>query len=170
MKQRCVENNPKYPRFSKFSIFSSSTMLEKFLPFLDMTTLLILAIFFLLFEYRPAWWYKTRKNDLLKGPQVIPGPLALPVLGSSWIFTLGAYSFSQLHEYYKDLNRKYGHIVKEEAFTNIPVINLFEKRDIEKVLRSGGKYPLRPPAEAMAQYRRTRPDRYASIGLVNEQG
>lgn len=50
------------------------------------------------------------------------------------------------------------------------MINIFSKTDIEKVLRSGGKYPIRPPTEAIAYYRRSRPDRYASTGLVNEQG
>lgn len=65
---------------------------------------------------------------------------------------------------------KYGDIVKEEAFLNIPVINIFSKNDIEKVLRSGGKYPIRPPTEAIAHHRRSRPDRYTSTGLVNEQG
>lgn len=60
--------------------------------------------------------------------------------------------------------------MKEECWCNIPVVNLFEKREIVKVLKSGGKYPLRPPVEAVAHYRKSRPDRYASIGLVNEQG
>ncbi|VEN60460.1 unnamed protein product, partial [Callosobruchus maculatus] len=46
------------------------------------------------------------------------------------------------------------------------------KADIEKVLRSGGgrRHPVRPPIEAIVNYRRSRPDRYASAGLVNEQG
>lgn len=80
------------------------------------------------------------------------------------------YNLSKIHEYYNDLYRKYGDIVKEEALFNIPVFNIFSKSDIEKVLRSGGKYPFRPPTEAIAHHRKSRPDRYASTGLVNEQG
>lgn len=45
-----------------------------------------------------------------------------------------------------------------------------ERSDIEKVLRAAGKYPVRPPIEIIAYYRKSRPDRYASMGLVNEQG
>lgn len=60
--------------------------------------------------------------------------------------------------------------MKEEYLANIPIISLFDKKDIIKVLKSGGKYPLRPPNEAVAYYRKSRPDRYATMGLVNEQG
>lgn len=80
------------------------------------------------------------------------------------------YSFEKLHEFYLELYKEYGDIVREEALFNVPVINIFSKNDIEKVLRSGGKYPYRPPTEAIAHYRRSRSDRYASSGLVNEQG
>lgn len=69
-----------------------------------------------------------------------------------------------------DMHKKYGSIMKEEALFNIPIINVFEKSDIETVMKSSGKYPIRPPTEAVAQYRRSRPERYASVGLVNEQG
>lgn len=88
----------------------------------------------------------------------------------SQIFLLKQWNFTKLHEYYYDLYQKYGPIVKEETLFNIPVISIFSKDDIEKVLRSGEKYPIRPPTAAVAHFRRSRPDRYASTGLVNEQG
>lgn len=88
----------------------------------------------------------------------------------SKIFLLKQYNFSKLHEYYHELYNKFGPIVKEETLFNIPVISVFSKNDIEKVLKTGEKYPVRPPTEAVAHFRRSRPDRYASAGLVNEQG
>lgn len=52
----------------------------------------------------------------------------------------------------------------------IPVISLFNRSDIEKVLEYPSKYPFRPPTEIINFYRETRKDRYASCGLVNAQG
>ncbi|CAB0013650.1 unnamed protein product [Nesidiocoris tenuis] len=66
--------------------------------------------------------------------------------------------------------RRYGNIVKEEALWNIPVVSLKSREDIEKVLKYPSKYPMRPPTEVTAHYRASRPDRYANLGLVNEQG
>lgn len=53
---------------------------------------------------------------------------------------------------------------------NIPVISLFNRDDILKVLEYPSKFPFRPPTEITAIYRKSRPDRYASMGLINEQG
>ncbi|KAG8224503.1 hypothetical protein J437_LFUL004985, partial [Ladona fulva] len=70
-----------------------------------------------------------------------------------------------------DMFKRYGPIVREEALWNFPVVSVMDKSAVEMVLRgSGGKYPLRPPTEATAYYRKSKPDRYASVGLVNEQG
>lgn len=63
---------------------------------------------------------------------------------------------------------RYGPIVKEEALWNFPVIYLYDKHDIEKVLRQQSKYPYRPPTEVTAHYRASRPDRFPSLGLINE--
>lgn len=57
-----------------------------------------------------------------------------------------------------------------EMSNNVPVISLFNRADIQKVLEYPSKYPFRPPTEIMSYYRKSRPDRYASMGLVNEQG
>lgn len=75
-------------------------------------------------------------------------------------------SFYSLHA---DLNKTYGDIVMEVS-NNVPVISLFNRNDIQKVLECPSKFPFRPPTEIISYYRRTKPDRYASLGLVNEQG
>jgi ecdysone 20-monooxygenase len=64
--------------------------------------------------------------------------------------------------------QKYGNIMCERALWNFPVVNLLERRDIELVLKQQSKFPLRPPTEVVAWYRQTRPDRYTTLGLVNE--
>nr|QZM07465.1 cytochrome P450 monooxygenase CYP314A1 [Lasioderma serricorne] len=144
-------------------------MSEHLTRYLDVTTILILAVFFLLLGYRPPWW-RTRKpasND----PNCLPGPLSLPIIGTRWVFTsFGGYNMEKIHEFYADMYEKFGPIVKEEALWNVPVVSVFERADIEIVLRSSGRYPVRPPTEAIAAYRRSRPDRYVSAGIVNEQG
>lgn len=145
-------------------------MLEYFLHSVNITSVLIVAIFFLILEYRPPWWYRKSNDCNNLGAKLIPGPYALPGIGTTWIFYFGDYTFNKLHEYYQEMNKKYGSIMKEEYLANIPIISLFDKKDIIKVLKSGGKYPLRPPNEAVAYYRKSRPDRYATMGLVNEQG
>jgi ecdysone 20-monooxygenase len=67
------------------------------------------------------------------------------------------------------LNKLYGDIVLEMS-NSIPVISLFNRGDIEKVLQFNSAYPFRPPTEIVSFYRRSRPERYASVGLVNAQG
>lgn len=69
---------------------------------------------------------------------------------------------------YIDLFRRYGDIIKEEGLWNVPVISIVDKNSIEKVLKQPGKYPFRPPNEVTAHYRKSRPDRYTNLGLVNE--
>ncbi|XP_018577799.1 ecdysone 20-monooxygenase [Anoplophora glabripennis] len=131
---------------------------------------LVVVLFFILLGYRPPWWSRKSLDCRKRDVQDIPGPLSLPVLGTRWIFSFGSYSFEKIHEFYEDMQRKYGTIMKEEALFNVPVISVFEKQDIEKVLKSTSKFPIRPPTEAIAWYRRSKPERYASTGLVNEQG
>jgi len=63
---------------------------------------------------------------------------------------------------------RYGDIICEEALWNIPVISVKNRDFIERVLRQSGKYPIRPPNEVTANYRRSRPDRYTNTGVVNE--
>lgn len=52
--------------------------------------------------------------------------------------------------------------------SGVPIVHLFTKKDIEKVLKYPSKYPYRPPTEIVSWYRKSRPDRYASLGITNE--
>ncbi|XP_043277913.1 ecdysone 20-monooxygenase isoform X2 [Venturia canescens] len=134
-------------------------------------------------SYRPPLWFwsgsshqpDTSSKDPVKSryqsAQDVPGPFALPILGTRWIFSwFGYYQMNKIHDAYKDLNQRYGPLCKEEALWNWPVISVFSREDIEAVLRRGSRYPLRPPQEIISQYRQTRRDRYTNLGLVNEQG
>lgn len=68
---------------------------------------------------------------------------------------------------FTDLHKKYGDIVLEVTSTGTPIVSLYSRTDIEKVLRYPSRYPFRPPSEIIAFYRMTRPDRYSNAGLVN---
>jgi len=63
---------------------------------------------------------------------------------------------------------RFGDIIREEALWNLPVISVIHRECIEIVLRQSGKYPIRPPNEVTASYRRSRPDRYTNTGVANE--
>uniref|UniRef100_A0AAT9UTK6 Cytochrome P450 314A1 n=1 Tax=Maconellicoccus hirsutus TaxID=177089 RepID=A0AAT9UTK6_MACHI len=116
------------------------------------------------------YWKCTNVREK-KFPQDVPGPKAIPIFGTRWIYSLfGFYNLNKVHEAYKDLFHRYGSIVKEEALWNVPVISIMDRDSIEKVLKQSGKYPFRPPNEVTAYYRKSRPDRYTNLGLVNEQG
>jgi len=67
-----------------------------------------------------------------------------------------------------DMFQRYGRIVCERALWNFPVVSLLERSDIETVLKYQTKFPLRPPTEVLVWYRKSRPDRYTTLGLVNE--
>lgn len=135
---------------------------------IDILIYVAITIFFIFLSLRILWLDK--KPQQFKEAQNIPGPLSLPFLGTRWQFTIGRYRTSKIPEYYEEMREKYGAIFKEEDIFNIPVISVFDKEDIEKVLKSSGKYPLRPPSGATAKYRIEHPEKYASVGLANEQG
>lgn len=110
------------------------------------------------------------RADCPKYPQSsyskIPGPFALPLIGTKWIF-FWKHELSKLHEYYNEMYRTYGDVVLEVGFNGFPVVSLYNKDDIEKVLKFPSKFPFRPPTEIIALYRKSRPDRYASTGITN---
>ncbi|XP_034943932.1 ecdysone 20-monooxygenase [Chelonus insularis] len=148
-------------------------------------TAMFIAVIVFATRYKPLWWFgtgnhKSHKSDTSpedkmqsRFPSVddIPGPFSLPILGTRWIFSLfGYYRMDKIHDAYKDLNRRYGPLCKEEALWNYPVISVFSRNDIELILKKGSRYPLRPPQEIISQYRQSRRDRYTNLGLVNEQG
>lgn len=97
----------------------------------------------------------------------IPGPKLIPFLGTKWIF-FWKYKLSKLHEMYHDLNRRYGNIVLETTMSGVPIVNLYDRADIEKVMKQVSKYPFRPPTEITVRYRLKNPERYSSLGISNE--
>ncbi|XP_031770459.1 ecdysone 20-monooxygenase isoform X2 [Galleria mellonella] len=99
----------------------------------------------------------------------LPGPPALPFLGTRWLFW-SRYKMNKLHEAYEDMFRRYGPVFVERAPGGTAVVSIAERAALEAVLRTPAKRPYRPPTEIVQVYRRSRPDRYASTGLVNEQG
>lgn len=110
-----------------------------------------------------------QKKD--KPTDLIPGPLALPLFGASWLYSsLGPYTHAKYHESNADKYRRYGPVVREEVLWNFPLIHLFDKQDIETVLCYKSEYPQRPHNEADVFYRLSRPDLYRDVGMVNENG
>lgn len=67
-----------------------------------------------------------------------------------------------------DMFRRYGPVFAETAPGGALVVSIAERSGLEAVLRTPAKRPYRPPTEIVQVYRRSRPDRYASTGLVNE--
>ncbi|XP_050354520.1 ecdysone 20-monooxygenase isoform X1 [Nymphalis io] len=104
-----------------------------------------------------------------KRPSRLPGPAALPLLGTRWLFW-SRYKMNKLHEAYEDMFRRYGPVFAETTPGGAMVVSIAERTALEAVLRTPAKRPYRPPTEIVQVYRRSRPDRYASTGLVNEQG
>ncbi|XP_045538065.1 ecdysone 20-monooxygenase [Papilio machaon] len=99
----------------------------------------------------------------------LPGPPALPLLGTRWLFW-SRYRMNKLHEAYEDMFRRYGPIFAETTPGGAAVVSIAERAALEAVLRNSNKRPYRPPTEIVQVYRKSRPDRYATTGLVNEQG
>ncbi|EAT37005.2 AAEL010946-PA [Aedes aegypti] len=95
----------------------------------------------------------------------IPGPKRLPLVGTRWMYYVGRYKLNKMQDAFVDLHKRYGNIVLE--FDHVPIVNLFDRVDMEKVLKYPSKYPYRPPTEIVEYYRRSRPDRFASTGIVN---
>lgn len=136
--------------------------------------IIALFLFYSLTHKEPIKWMKilnvlslnqyVRRED---EPCHIPGPLQLPIIGTKW--NLWFMKMNKLHEYYEQLNRKYGNVVMEMQ-GNIPIVSLFKREDIDTVLKHPSRYPFRPPTEIISFYRKSRPDRYSSVGLVNAQG
>lgn len=113
--------------------------------------------------------FATSKTSNKGGIWSIPGPISIPFVGTKWIF-LWKYKMSQIHKAYEDFHKRYGPIALEVTPSGIPIVHLFARQDIDRVFRYPSKYPFRPPVEIVSHYRQKRPDRYASVGIVNEQG
>ncbi|OWR41622.1 cytochrome P450 CYP314A1 [Danaus plexippus plexippus] len=104
-----------------------------------------------------------------KRPTRLPGPPALPFLGSRWLFW-SRYKMNKLHEAYEDMFRRYGPVFAETTPGGALLVSIADRTALEAVLKTPARRPYRPPTEIVQVYRRSRPDRYASTGIVNEQG
>ncbi len=123
-----------------------------------------------------AWLGQTRRRGGGKRSPLldIPGPPSLPLIGARWCFwpRIGKYGrmADKYHEANEAMYREYGPVVREEVLWNFPLIHLFDKKDIERVLRYPSTFPLRPPNEADIFYRRYRKEYYPDDGVVNLNG
>lgn len=105
----------------------------------------------------------------------IPGPKPVPILGNAWRFIPGIGELNRLLDVFclKDLNQKYGNIMK---ISGIPgkkdFVLLFDADDIEKVFRNEGPWPIRDTVQCAAHYRLvTRKDIFQGVGgLAVTQG
>lgn len=153
---------------------ASSLLIAKFLLCLSKTSAMYLVVLL-----GVAVCFKMIKSLKQTGPyfdalRKVPGPQAIHFFGNRWMYYswFGPYKLNKLHEAYQDLFQKYGKIFREEYLWNFPVINISDRDHLFRVLSaaSRSKYPLRPPNDVTSYYRKSRPDRYTNLGLVNEQG
>ncbi|KAJ8673935.1 hypothetical protein QAD02_005197 [Eretmocerus hayati] len=153
------------------------------LAWLEVVAAAVLTFLVLATSWRSQWALRSRKcgkiSEVSQNPvrrkyktvQDVPGPLSLPIIGTSWIFfSFARYRMDKIHEAYQDMKNRFGSLCKQESYWNWPIISLFERNDIETILKRVSKYPLRPSQEIISHYRQSRSDRYANLGLVNEQG
>lgn len=151
---------------------------------ISVTVLSVLAVILFLFNHKNLL-FKLRSaiHDALNSNRVslkvkktktiadIPGPRTLPLFGASWLYSrFGPYTMEKYHEANDDKYKRFGPVVREEVLFNFPLVHLFNKDDIEKILGQRTQYPLRPANEADVYYRKSRPDYYNNIGMVNENG
>ncbi|XP_025015989.1 ecdysone 20-monooxygenase [Tetranychus urticae] len=81
-------------------------------------------------------------------------------------------SIFKLHEALEAKHSRYGSIKIEKRYWPIKrtIVYVFNPADIEKILRAQGKCPYRPANEFLVKYRKSRPDRYPTVGFSNLQG
>ena len=97
----------------------------------------------------------------------IPGPLALPLVGSALQYRLGRRGKEHYHLALGDMYREYGPLVKEKIGAK-EVVHVFDPEDIQRVYSVEGKWPVIPPLqETTAMYRA---QKEMSLGLGNTNG
>lgn len=126
------------------------------------------------------WWLagksqledeSTTEVSHIKSLSEMPGPKpSLPLIGTTWIYWFGKFPLKKLHKANADKYMRYGKIMKEEFGYNCPMVQLFDPTDMEIVMKQQGRCPIRPANEPMAMFRRSHPEKYNSVGLVNAQG
>ncbi|XP_071452702.1 probable cytochrome P450 49a1 [Hetaerina americana] len=117
----------------------------------------------------------TLKAEEVKSFKEIPGPKALPVIGSAWKFLpyVGEFHGLGAMAMHRKMYKKYGSIVRLEGFPGRPsMVVLFRPEDVETTLRNEGPWPIRSGMQGMQYYRNvTRKDFYkGGSGVLVENG
>ena len=64
--------------------------------------------------------------------------------------------FTKVFKLSNQLFTKHGPIFKEDSFFGSPAVHIIDPEDFEKVFRSEGRYPRRPPMEIWIEHRKRR--------------
>lgn len=104
--------------------------------------------------------------------ETIPRVPSLPVIGSSWMYwrLFGKHHPDQRHKASMEMYKKYGPIVVEKLPGRYSLVHLFTGTDIRNMYHEEGKEPFRMGATAFKDYRASRPEYYADVGILNLQG
>ena len=91
----------------------------------------------------------------MKPFQSIPGPKGWPLIGTLHEYTVTKkYDFKKLHKNGLEKYLQYGPVVKEEIVSGLPIIWIFDPKDIMAMYKAEGKYPSRRSHLALDHYRR----------------
>ena len=88
----------------------------------------------------------------------IPGPISLPIIGTTWTLFTGAKGqplAKRILKVQDELANKYGRIFRSQ-FPGISIISLSDPADVAKLLRSEPKYPKRFEFPVLDYYREKR--------------
>jgi len=97
-------------------------------------------------------------KERIKTISDVPGPISLPIIGTSWTFFVGAKGESLGKRVLKvqgEHANKYGRIFRSQI-PGVTIISLSDPTDVAKVLRSEPKYPERRRFPALDNYREKR--------------
>lgn len=83
---------------------------------------------------------------------------------------LGKHHPDQRHKASMEMYKKYGPIVVEKLPGRYSLVHLFTGADIRNLYQEEGKEPFRMGATAFKDYRASRPEYYADVGILNLQG
>ena len=102
----------------------------------------------------------TANNDTTKAKPFsdIPGPLRLPVIGTSWTFFVGAKGQpleKRFLDFQAEFVKKYGKIFRAQI-PGLKVVAITDPADVAKLLRSEPKYPQRLEFPILDYYREKR--------------
>ena len=85
-------------------------------------------------------------SKTLKSLSSMPGPVSLPLFGSSLLYRFGERSKTEYHLALLDMYRLYGPIVRENI-GGTTIVHVFDPEDIKSVYNIEGKWPVIPPLQ-----------------------